>query len=291
VDIDSVADELYSLPPEKFTATRNAREREAKALGDKELAASIHLLGRPSTAAWLANQLVRQHRDEVQPFLDLGAGLRDATAMFDGDQLRELGRQQHQLVHALMQQVRELATTAGHKVSQSTARGLEDTLHAALADEEAAEHLRAGRLTGTLQRTGFPPTEGTRRGEQLPKSSSPSTSKAESAEQKHAAEVAQAERDERLARAAARDAAVGQAHARAVVDRAEAAYRQAAALVDRLRADLDKAEIERARREQEHRTTHTDLDRANEAEGEAARRLDDAVQHRKSIAESDTTNA
>ena len=42
---------------------RNARERETKALADKELAAAIHQLSKPSSAVWLANQLVREHRD------------------------------------------------------------------------------------------------------------------------------------------------------------------------------------------------------------------------------------
>lgn len=118
MDFDSVADELYSLPPEEFTAARNAREKEAKATGDKQLSTTIHNLRKPSTGAWLANQLVREHPDEVKSFLDLGAALREATAILSGDQLRELGKQRRQLVNALMQQVRELAKAAGHKVSQ-----------------------------------------------------------------------------------------------------------------------------------------------------------------------------
>jgi hypothetical protein len=152
---DEVADELYGLPPEEFTAARTAHEKQVRKDGDRELAARIHSLTKPSAAAWLANQLARKRRDELQPLLELGSGLREATERLAGDQLRQLSRQQHELVHALVQQARQLARTSGHAVSDGTANGLEDTLHAALADEQAAQQLLAGRLIEALHRTGF----------------------------------------------------------------------------------------------------------------------------------------
>jgi hypothetical protein len=105
VDLDAVTDELYSLPPQEFTTTRGAREKEARAAGDRQLAAAIHLLPKPTTAAWLANQLVREHPDEIGRFLDLGVVLREATTTLRGEQLRELDQQKRRLVHALMTQV------------------------------------------------------------------------------------------------------------------------------------------------------------------------------------------
>ena len=54
-----------------------------------------------------------------------------------------------------MQQARQIARDTGHPVSETTVRALEDTLHAALADEHAAEQLLAGRLTEPLERSGF----------------------------------------------------------------------------------------------------------------------------------------
>ncbi len=41
MDLDAVADELYALWPAEFTAARTAREKEARAEGDKALAAQI----------------------------------------------------------------------------------------------------------------------------------------------------------------------------------------------------------------------------------------------------------
>jgi len=283
VDINSVADELYSLPPEEFTAARNVTEKEANAIGDRQLAAAIHRLRKPSMGAWLANQLVREHPGEVQSFVDLGAALREATAMLSGDQLRELGKQRRQLVYALMQQARGLANAAGHKVSQDTAGRLEDTLHVALADERAAAQLRAGQLTDTLQGEGFPSAEATKSTEPttgLPSAGSP---KDKSAGQRRADQLGRAQRDEQLARAAVREAAEGLERAQTSVERAKAAAQEAASLVSGLRVKLDKAEVDASRREQEHQSAQAELVRADRTGQVAGERLDEAVQRRERL--------
>src|SRR3990170_286647 len=86
------ADHLYGLPPEEFTAARNARVREVKA-DDRELAARIQELRKPSPAAFLVNQLVRRKSDEIDDLLDLGVELREAQSKGDGRQLNRLARE------------------------------------------------------------------------------------------------------------------------------------------------------------------------------------------------------
>lgn len=153
--IEEITDELYGLPPEEFTAARTRHEKEAKAAGNRDGAAHIHALAKPTVTAWLANQLARHHRDELEPLLELGAELRDATSNQAGDQLRSLSRQRNELFSALVQQARQLARAAGRSVSEDVARGLADTLHAALADEDAARLLLAGHLTDALHSSEF----------------------------------------------------------------------------------------------------------------------------------------
>jgi hypothetical protein len=156
---DAVAaakDELYGLPPGEFTAARAKRAKQARADGDRDAAAVIAKLPKPNVVAWLANQLARRHAEELRPLLELGESLRQATADLDAPRLSELSRQQRQVVSALTAQARDLAAEAGQAVSDSTARGLEDTLHAALADEQAARELAGGQLAAGLSRTGFP---------------------------------------------------------------------------------------------------------------------------------------
>ncbi len=153
VDFDTVADELYSLPLEEFTAVRAAREKEAKAAGDADCAGEVHKLAKPNTVGWLVNQLVRRHPAEIQPLIELGDDLR--AAIGSGDRLRELSRLQRRLISALVEEARQLARDAERTVSADTARGVADTLRAALADEAAARQLLAGRLTGALFRSGL----------------------------------------------------------------------------------------------------------------------------------------
>jgi hypothetical protein len=155
VDVDAVADELYTLPPGEFVASRDEKVREAKEAGDRGAARAIAALRRPTVVAWLANLLARRHPDDVAPFLELGEALRDATATLSGPELRDLSRQRHQLVHALVRTARALGEAEGQRVGEDSARGLEDTLHAALADPDAAQQLLDGRLTTGLSRAGF----------------------------------------------------------------------------------------------------------------------------------------
>jgi hypothetical protein len=292
VDIDAVTDELYSLPPQEFTTTRGNREKQARAAGDRKLAAAIHLLPKPTTAAWLANQLVREHPDEISQFLDLGVVLREATATLRGARLRELDQQKRRRVHALMAQVRAVAAAAGHQVTESTARGVQDTLHAVLADEAAADQLRAGRLTDALHRTGFPPATNSPSAKPAPaQPADTETDVPATAARALEAQRSRAELEEQLARTGLRDAARAGDKARAVADRAESAARAAAAQVGRLRADLDQAEFEAQLGEQEHLKAQADAERAETEAREAARRLVDAVQARLAIDVADVSHA
>jgi hypothetical protein len=108
VDFDAVIDELYALPREEFTAARDARAKAARAAGDRDLATAIGKLRKPTSAAWVANLLAREHPGEVHDLIELGAALRGAHATLDGATLQELSWQRHQVVHGLVQQARAL---------------------------------------------------------------------------------------------------------------------------------------------------------------------------------------
>ncbi len=104
MDFESVADKLYALPRDEFTAARNAAAKQAREQGDRELADQIAVLRRPSTAAWVANLLAREQPDEIRALVKLGDGLRAAQQRLQGDELRRLSAQRRQLVHGLVQQ-------------------------------------------------------------------------------------------------------------------------------------------------------------------------------------------
>ncbi|MGJ5756079.1 hypothetical protein FB563_7640 [Streptomyces puniciscabiei] len=157
MDLDTVADELYGLRPEEFVAARDRRALDARKAGDQALAKEIGALRRPSLAAWAGNLLVRRQPEEVQPLLDLGESLRRAHRELDGPQLRKLVRRQSEVIGALGRQARRLAAEAGRPVGEAVQREVEETLHAVLADPEAAREWAAGRLVKPLSaRFGFP---------------------------------------------------------------------------------------------------------------------------------------
>lgn len=157
MDFDAVADELYGLRPEQFTAARDIHAAAARKAGDRALAERIGKLRRPSLSAWAGNLLVREQPDEVEPLLRLGEGLRQAHHDLDGAQLRELIRRQRALVATLSRQAGRLAAQAGRPITPDAAREVESTLQAVLADPDAARLWAAGRLVKPLEATvGFP---------------------------------------------------------------------------------------------------------------------------------------
>jgi len=287
-DIDDVADELYGLPLDEFTAARTRYEKEAKATGDRDAATRIHSLAKPSVTAWLANQLVRSHRSELEPLLELGGALRDATHNLDGDQLRALSRQQHQLVHALVQQARQLAHAAGRSVSEDAVRGLDDTLRAALADEQAARLLLAGRLTDALHSSQFDAGFGFGTGSGAGAGSDakviPISRKAagsSGAGRKPAEEqLRQAEQDLVDAQQALTNATSALDDARARVADGEEAAVAAHSRVEELRQQLDDATKAAADADHEHRELTNALQLAERAVRGAERRRVDVQERR-----------
>lgn len=149
-DLAAIAAELYALAPDEFTAARNDRAKAARSDSGTELADRIRQLPKPSAAAWMVNLMVNQRRDEIEQFLEVGASLRAAQEELDPGELRELNRQRHQLLQALVRESRAAAGKSGHKVSDSVAAEVEQTLRTAMARPEAAAAVRTGQLTRAL---------------------------------------------------------------------------------------------------------------------------------------------
>ena len=156
MDLDGVLDELYGAPPERFTARRDELARQARADGDKDLASAVHALRRPTAAAWVVNALARQAPEAVEGLVELGARMREAQSVLSGPQMRALSRERQQVLAQLVQQATALA--AG-PVSPSVSQEVEETLRAAVSDEDAADAVRTGCLTHGLSYSGLGPVD------------------------------------------------------------------------------------------------------------------------------------
>jgi hypothetical protein len=148
--------ELYALPPDRFIAARDEAVAHARSAGDREAAAQLAKLRRPTVAAWLVNLLALRRPEQVGELLDLAAAIREAQHGLRGDELRLLSTRRREAIAGLVGQVRGLAVEAGRPARETLPLAeVEATLTAALADGEVAAAVRAGRLTKATGYAGF----------------------------------------------------------------------------------------------------------------------------------------
>jgi hypothetical protein len=300
--VRAAADELYGLPLDEFTAARNDLAKRARSADGADAAAAIGKLAKPNIVAWLANQLARQNPGQVRELVELGDSMRQATAVLDAGQLRELSARQHRLVQALLRHAQDRAAQAGMAFSPGTARGVEDTLHAAVADEVSARRLTQGRLTSGLSHSGFPGIVAAAPGAAFTRlqeaggiagreeqDTGTAGERGAPGRQQRASELERAGRLERARRAeqqARRDAErAGQARdaASASLERAEQEATETSQRAEELRQALDAALAARNEAQREVRRARQDADRAGLAARQAERRLAVAAAQREQL--------
>ena len=303
----AIAAELYGLLPDEFTAARNERSRAARG-DDRDLAARIQDLKRPSPPAWLVNQLVRHRPEQLDAVLELGAELRAAQDDLDAAQLAQLAKQRRQLVSAVANEAAELAEELGNPVRGPVLDAVAQTLQAAMSDVAATAAVRSGRLVRGLEAVGLEvDLEGAVAGEvddegaDVPGSGSGpgrrgggrggrGASGARGGGDAGAARESRAERAAREAAQARDRAARAAEEAEQLADEASEQFTELDARVaelqrsadertgarDELEAQLRRAEDELAEVERELRTVARDRDRAARSATAARRAADEA---------------
>ena len=255
-DLEDAAAQLYALAPEEFVGARTALVKQARAARDRELAAAIGALRKPTRTAWLVNLLARDDPAAIGSLLDLGDALRTAQEQRDGAALRDLSAQRRRAIDALVRRGTVLGREAGHPPAESTLNEVAQTLQAALGDPAVAEQVRGARLAGAAVYSGFggpaTPDEAAGGGGDLAAllaASMPAAKGSGAAKSSVAAEDEVAERrrraaeERRAALASARDEARDAlAEATEAADRATEEADRRAAEVDRLRDELAQAE-------------------------------------------------
>ncbi|MFI9631169.1 hypothetical protein ACIHAX_00600 [Nocardia sp. NPDC051929] len=268
--VEDVARDLYGLAPADFVAARADRAAAAKQSGDKQLAAAIGKLRKPTLTAWAANLLSRAAPEDVAALLRLAAALAAAQRKLSAEQLRELTAQRQQLVNALAKKAGALAAEHGHPVGENVVREIGQTLTAALADRDVADRLRAGTLATAASYEGFGPSgpgllavpeRATRPGRAAVRQPDDSARR-ELREAEEALETARAEED-----------SAGAAFEEATGELSSAEERVAA-----LRDELEHAEQQRQFRKSAERSAKDELHAARRQVERAERRLAKARQ-------------
>ncbi|MEO7752162.1 MAG: hypothetical protein ABIS35_01990 [Terracoccus sp.] len=147
--------QLYAVQPGRFTALRSELVAAARTAGDKELAASVAALRKPTVAAWAVNHLVRSRPEALADLIDFAELLREAQRSLDADQLRVLGRERSRRVDELVEVVTAAASEAGTPVGAGAAAEVRETLIAVIADEQAQATVVTGCLVKALSYSGF----------------------------------------------------------------------------------------------------------------------------------------
>jgi hypothetical protein len=116
-------------------------------------------LKRPTVGAWLVNVVALRRPDVVRDLFAAADAIRavQTTGAADGPaQLRELSQRRKRAVDAALAAARELARAAGAgDPTRAQLAEVESTLTAAIADDEAAALVTAGRVLKALSYGGF----------------------------------------------------------------------------------------------------------------------------------------
>lgn len=170
-------DDLYGLPLDRFVAERTKLARALRGEGQREAAAEVAGLKKPSAAGWAVNQLIRTQRRAVGELFGAGDALRKAhEEVLSGgggaSALHKATERERAAVDALVNAARGLLTAEGHELSGTVIDRVAATLHAAALDDEARRAVENGRLERELRHVGLgaagsipaqPPRTGQRR--------------------------------------------------------------------------------------------------------------------------------
>jgi hypothetical protein len=258
--LDAALDELYAVDPSEFVAARRSLATRLRDAGDPHAAKDLQAARRPTKAAWVLNQLARQHPDIVESLLDRGRELRAAQQRAITGRPDELRAATSARRDALAAARDAAGRIAGAGATEAVRTQVDDTLVAASADDEVGEQLRRGRLVHESSGgTGFPDAGGLRL---VPSASGPSKPTMPKKLPTHAVQDTGRNKENERARAAERKEAeraraaelvalrAVQREAREDLSAAEDASRRAEARVDRLKGELETArdDARRARR-------------------------------------------
>jgi hypothetical protein len=250
-------DDLYGQALDRFIPERASLVRGLRSGGEREQAAVVAAMRKPSVAAWAVNQLVRARRSEVDELLAAGDALREVQAgvlagSADARDLRAAAARERTAVDGLADTARGLLSSGGYELSAATLERVCETLHAAALDDEAREQVNGGRLVRELRHSGLGAGLGDAFAVPAARPAQPTAehaiqrgNAAESAKERKAAEAAERRaRDEtrRQARSTERDAARKVERAQRALHTAQERQARAAEALRQAEAGVAEAE-------------------------------------------------
>jgi hypothetical protein len=149
---------LYSVPPDEFVAERNALAKRLREEGDKQGAARVKKLPKPSVPAWAVNRAARDAPKAAKALLDSGEKLTKAqtgaAGEGGGEQLRQAMAAHQEAVEGLMGEVEQALSAEGHE-NPAMADRARETLRALATDDDLRVEFVGGRVARDGEPVGF----------------------------------------------------------------------------------------------------------------------------------------
>ena len=137
------------MDPAAFIAARDALAKELRTAGDKDLAAAVKKLRRPSVPAWALNQVVRTAPDAVDALASAAADAQAAQQRTltggDADALRVAMTGRRAAIDAVVQRAFAVLRDSGRSV-ESYEREIDGAVNAIASSEPLLAALRGGEL-------------------------------------------------------------------------------------------------------------------------------------------------
>ena len=257
---------LYAVPLEEFVEERKKAAKALRDAGEKDRAAELAKLPKPTAPAWSLNAFARERPDVIAAWADVADALREASAA-PGPGLREAMAAHREATTRLVGLVRDESRPGGKPLSGPMLDRVRALLQEATADPDRAARLRDGLVVeGGAVDGAEPEPEATPPRRRRAAGSAGAEAEHDEAEAKAARERAAREAAARRAEleGSARDAAARAERLRgAAADRAHAAAEATERLEDARRALL--------RTESEAEAAEQAAQEAREAAADAAR--------------------
>ena len=148
--------ELSIVAPTEFVAARNTKAKELRAAKERDRAAVVAKLSKPTWTAWALNVLARREPDAVGAWLEAGAELETALGAGDRDALRDAQQRERASLAATIELADQILREEGRTPDDQTAQKLTGTLRAAITDDG----VRARLVHGVLDDDAEAPTFG-----------------------------------------------------------------------------------------------------------------------------------
>src|SRR5512132_1289634 len=150
------ASDLYGLPIDEFTKSRDELAKELRKGGKKDAADEVKALRKPTASASVINQLARRHPQEMKALVKAGDDLRkaqrSAVSGRDPEKLLEATRSHRDRLDDMTSLARHELDAGGQ-----TLQRVAQTLRAGSIDKQASKTLLAGTLATDVEQAGFGP--------------------------------------------------------------------------------------------------------------------------------------